>query len=68
VLTSNKESQLRDTVSAQIERHSWLERQETSIGRTMVIFFGENLSKDDSILEQRFAKTDLSAEAKSPKY
>ena len=55
-----------NTVSAQIERHSWLERQGAHFGHTMVIF-GEKLSKDYSIFEQKFAKSDHSAEAKSSK-
>ena len=38
------------TVSAQIERHSWLERQETHFGRTMVNF-GEKAAKNTVIFE-----------------
>ena len=55
------------TVTAQIEPNSWLDRQRTCFGRTMVIF-GEKSSKDDTILEQIFAENDHSAEVKSPKF
>ena len=40
--TANNYISITTTLSAQIERHSWLERQEIHFGRTMVIF-GEKL-------------------------
>ena len=43
------------TVSAQIERHSWLERQETHFGRTMVNF-GEKSAKNTVIFDDFSAK------------
>ena len=52
------------TVSAQIERHSWLERQGILFGCTMVIFskklckscsiFGQNLPKMTKVQSQKF--------------
>ena len=43
------------TVSAQIERHSWLERQETHFGRTMVNF-GEKSSENTVIFDDFSSK------------
>ena len=54
------------TVYVQIERHSWLERQGTVLGRTMVIF-GSKMSKRYSIYRLQWVKNDQSAEPKIPK-
>ena len=55
------------TVSAQIERHSWLEDQWTHFGRTIVIF-GERLSKDYSVFEQNLPKVTIVHRQKTFKF
>ena len=54
---------LPNTVSAQIERHSWLERQETHFGCTMVNF-GEKSSENTEIFDDFSPKKTIV----SPKY
>ena len=43
------------TVSAQIERHSWLECQEAHLGPTMANF-GKKSSKNTVIFDQKLSK------------
>ena len=52
------------TVSAQIERHSLLERQGTVLGHTMVNF-GEKLSKNYSFYRLKCVKNNHSTEPKN---
>ena len=58
---------LRTTVSAQIEDHSWLERQETLFGRTLVNF-GEKLSENTVIFDDFLLKWTIVLGLKVPKF
>ena len=56
-----------NTVSAQIERHTWLECQGTVLGCTLIISVDKSY-RNYSIFRLEYAKNDHSADPKNPKF